>query len=312
MTEPISLPSRPIHASLSATSKRQRLRADLASGPAILAPGVYDGLSARVADAVGARALYLTGYGVSASVLARPDAGYLDLTIMADRVRRLCEGTDAPLIADADTGFGGVMQVMDTMRTLEAAGASAIQIEDQVSPKRCGHTLGREVGETKDMLVRIRAALESRQDPATLLIARTDARTTLGLDEAIRRGERYATAGADIIFVESPESAEEFEAIARRLKGVVLLANMVPGGRSPTLSRAELDAMGYRLVIHPGAALGPVVAALKAALLQVCTDGQVALGAVPSVSPTELHALVGFAEVWETDRRLADRQEGPQ
>jgi len=184
--------AQPIYATKSAAEKREQLVARLNHRPTLLAPGIYDGFSARAVDGLGAEALYLTGYGVSGSLLARPDAGFLNLRDMEARVRTIAAVTNAPLIADADTGFGGIAQVAETMRAYEAAGVSAIQIEDQVMPKRCGHTLGREVVDTDEMVAKIKAAQDARTNENCLLIARTDARTTHGFDEACRRLEAVA------------------------------------------------------------------------------------------------------------------------
>lgn len=284
-------------------SRRAQLKAGVANGPIVLAPGIYDLLSAKVADAMLFPALYMTGYGVNASLLGRPDAGLGTYRDFVDRVRTISEQTKTPLIADADTGFGGALNVAETMRGYERAGAAAIQIEDQVFPKRCGHTLGREVVPMADMVLKVRVAKDTRDDPNFQIIARTDARTSHGLDEALRRADAYLNAGADILFVESPESVDEMRAIGQRFKGAALLANMVPGGRTPTLSAAELEAMGFRIVIHPGACLAPAVAAMGQALKHLQTTGGVRGTPPPIVSFTELHPLVGFTDVWAFDQK---------
>ncbi|MGB8154786.1 MAG: isocitrate lyase/PEP mutase family protein, partial [Pseudolabrys sp.] len=209
-----------------------RLNDVLERGEFVVAPGVFEMLSARIADRMGFRALYMTGYGISASYLGLADAGIATYTDMVSRARTIAEGIATPLIADADTGFGGLINVRHTVRGYEAAGVQAIQIEDQEMPKKCGHTPGRRVIPVDDMVRKIEVALDARTRQDTLIIARTDARTSLGLDEAIHRGKAYAKAGADIIFVEAPESEEEF----RRVGGEIdawLLANMVPTGKSP-------------------------------------------------------------------------------
>jgi 2,3-dimethylmalate lyase len=282
--------------------RRAQLRTRVSRGPIVLAPGVYDLVSAKVADPMGFEALYMTGYGVNASLLGRPDAGLGTYRDFVDRVRTISEQTKTPLIADADTGFGGALNVAETMRGYERAGAAAIQIEDQVFPKRCGHTLGRDVVPMADMALKVRVARDTRDDASFQIIARTDARTTHGLDEACRRAEAYLAAGADILFVESPESADEMRAIGQRFKGAALLANMVPGGRTPALSASELEGMGFRVVIHPGACLAPAVAAMGQALKYLQSTGDVRGTPGPIVSFTDLHPLVGFTEVWAFDR----------
>jgi 2-methylisocitrate lyase-like PEP mutase family enzyme len=284
-------------------NRRAQLKARVSSGPIVLAPGIYDLLSAKVADAAGFSALYMTGYGVNASLLGRPDAGLGTYRDFVDRVRTISEQTRTPLIADADTGFGGALNVAETMRGYERAGAAAIQIEDQVFPKRCGHTLGREVVPMADMVLKVRVAKDTREDPNFQIIARTDARTTYGLDEALKRADAYLKAGADILFVESPESAEEMRTIGQRFKGAALLANMVPGGRTPALSAAELDSMGFRIVIHPGACLAPAVAAMGQALKHLQMTGDVKGTPGPIVTFNELHPLVGFTDVWAFDQK---------
>lgn len=284
-------------------SRRAQLKARIAKGPIVLAPGIYDLLSAKVADAIAFPALYMTGYGVNASLLGRPDAGLGTYRDFVDRVRTISEQTKTPLIADADTGFGGALNVAETMRGYERAGAAAIQLEDQVFPKRCGHTLGREVVPMADMALKVRVAKDTRDDANFQIIARTDARTTHGLDEALRRADAYLSAGADILFVESPESAEEMRAIGQRFKGAALLANMVPGGRTPALSASDLESMGFRVVIHPGACLAPAVAAMGQALKHLQATGDVRGTPGPIVTFTELHPLVGFTDVWAFDQK---------
>lgn len=284
-------------------SRRAHLKARIASGPIVLAPGVYDLVSAKLADAMAFPALYMTGYGVNASLLGRPDAGLGTFRDFVDRVRTISEQTKTPLIADADTGFGGALNVAETVSGYERAGAAAIQIEDQVFPKRCGHTLGREVVPMADMALKVRVAKDTRDDGNFQIVARTDARTAHGLDEALKRADAYLGAGADILFVESPESPEEMHAIGRRFKGAALLANMVPGGRTPILSASELEAMGFRVVIHPGACLAPAAAAMDQALRHLQTTGDVRGTPGPIVTFNELHPLVGFEQVWAFDKK---------
>src|ERR1700761_2130487 len=191
-------------------STSEKLKAIVKSGRFVVAPGVFDMFSARVADRLPFEALYMTGYGVSGSYLGVADAGLVSYADMVGRARQIAEGISKPLIADADTGFGGLLNVRHTVRGYEAAGVQAIQMEDQGMPKKCGHTEGRQVVPLNDMLKKIEVALEARRSDDMLIIARTDSRTTLGLDEAIRRAKAFARAGADIVFVESPETADEF------------------------------------------------------------------------------------------------------
>jgi len=238
----------------------------------VVAPGVFEMLSARIADRMGFHALYMTGYGISASYLGLPDAGIATYTDMVSRARTITEGIVTPLIADADTGFGGLINVRHTVRGYEAAGVQAIQIEDQEMPKKCGHTPGRRVVPMDDMLRKIEVALDARTRQDTLIIARTDARSGLGLDEAIRRGKAYAKAGADIIFVEAPESEEEFQRVGGEIDAW-LLANMVPTGKSPEISVERLQAMGFSLAIYPTAGMTAACSALKVAYDHIRAHG---------------------------------------
>lgn len=255
----------------------------------IIAPGVYDGLSARLADSAGFEALYLSGYGVSASQLAKPDNGFLTLPDMEARIQSLCEAISTPLIADADTGYDDIEA---TVHAYEKAGAAGIQIEDQQVPKICGHIPGREVVSRDEAVAKITDAVAARQDEDFLIVARTDAREQNGLDEAIERGRLFAAAGADILFIESPESEDEFRQIGAALGDMPLLANMVEGGRSPLLSLEKLVEMGFNFIIYPVAAMAASAAALNAAyqhLLEGEPDGA-------RVSFQELSRMVGFPE----------------
>ncbi|MGZ5035117.1 MAG: isocitrate lyase/PEP mutase family protein, partial [Usitatibacter sp.] len=202
------------------------LRQLLTSRKLIVAPGVHDLVSLRLANTFGFDALYMTGFGTVASYLGLPDAGLATYTDMVNRVKQMASMAAAPLVADGDTGYGGLLNVRHTVRGYEEAGASAIQLEDQEFPKKCGHTPGRRVIPMEDMVKKIRVAVEARASRDFLVIARTDARTTLGLDEALRRGDAYAKAGADILFIESPESVDEMRAIGKRFD-LPLVANMV-------------------------------------------------------------------------------------
>ena len=271
----------------------------------VVAPGVHDMVSLRLADSFGFDALYMTGFGTVASHLGLPDAGIATYTDMVQRVRTMASMATAPLIADGDTGYGGLLNVAHTVRGYEAAGAAAIQLEDQEFPKKCGHTPGRRVVPMADMVRKIRVACEARTSRDFLVIARTDARTTLGLDEALRRAEAYAEAGADVLFVESPESVEEMERIGRTLDRP-LVANMVEGGRTPVLSRAELEAIGYRIAIFPVTALLAATEAMRAAYAQIRQHGSSAGLAAPLMPFGDLTRLMGFEEVWDFDRRHAE------
>ena len=243
------------------------LRSLLASGEFIVAPGVYEMFSARIADRMDFKALYMTGYGVSVSHLGLADAGLVTYRDMVERARTIAGGISKPLIADADTGFGGLINIRETVRGYEAAGVQAMQMEDQEMPKKCGHTPNRRVVPLKDMLKRIEVALDARRSKDFLIIARTDARTAHGIDEAIARGKAFAQAGADIVFVESPESEDEFRKVGEALRGKAwLLANMVPTGRSPVVSKEKLIEYGFSIAIYPSAGMAAACAASECRL----------------------------------------------
>jgi len=282
-----------------------RLKARLQAGDFVLAPGVFDMFSARVADRMGFSALYMTGYGVSGSYLGVADAGLVTYTDMVSRARTIAEGTSTPLIADADTGFGGLINVRQTVRGYEAAGVQAIQIEDQEMPKKCGHTPNRRVVPLKDAVRRIEVAVDARRHDDTMIIARTDARTALGLDEALKRGEAYARAGADIVFIEAPESADEFKRIGDRIDAW-LLANMVPTGKSPEIPQSDLQAWGFDVAIYPAAGMGVACAALQANYDWLQKHGSTIDSPVPAFDMKQLHELMGFPEVWEFERRWVE------
>ncbi len=282
-----------------------RLRQRLAEPSLLVAPGVHDMVSLRLANTFGFEALYMTGFGVVASHLGLPDAGLATYTDMVGRVKAIASQANAPLIADADTGYGGLLNVAHTVRGYEEAGASAIQLEDQEFPKKCGHTPGRRVIPTADMAKKIRVAAESRDSKDFLIVARTDARTTLGLDEALRRAEAYAKAGADILFVESPESEEEMRTIGRSFD-LPLLANMVEKGRTPVLSKAELEAIGYRLAIFPITAMLAALHGMTQAYAHLAAEGSSKGDATPLYDFGDLTKLMGFAEVHAFEKQYPD------
>ena len=231
-------------------STRKTLRTMLEGDRIIVAPGAHSCISARIVEKVGFKAVYATGYGASASLLGQADVGLLTMTEMAEHMNNLVEAVSIPVIADADTGHGNVINTVRTIRRFEKAGVAAIQLEDQVMPKRCGHMLGREIVAMDEMVGKIEAGVKARQDDDLVIIARTDARTGYGIDEAIKRGQAYAEAGADVIFIESPETIEEMELINRSISKPTL-ANIVERGRTPRLPTAELEKLGYKIAIFP-------------------------------------------------------------
>ena len=280
----------------SALSRRIRAR------ELTVAPGVFDMISAKVADRAGFHALYMTGYGIAASHMGLPDAGLVSYSDMLGRAARICEAVRTPLIADADTGFGGLLNVRHTVRGYEAAGVAAIQIEDQEFPKKCGHAPGRRVVPLDDMLRKIEVAVEARDSDEFLVIARTDSRGPLGLDEAIRRGRAFSQAGADVVFIEAPESREEFERIGREVDAP-LLANMVEGGFSPVLPAETLARLGFAIAIYPGTGFLAVAKTLEDVYGHLRTNGSSIDLGTGSISIGEMHELMGFEEVWEFEKR---------
>lgn len=284
---------------------KQRLQTRLTEPGLIVAPGVYDMVSLRLADSFNFDALYMTGYGTVASHLGLPDAGLATYSDMVGRVTAMAGMARTPLIADADTGYGGLLNMRHTIRGYEAAGAAAIQLEDQEFPKKCGHTPNRRVIPMEDMVRKIRVAVDSRQSPDFLIIARTDARTSLGLDEALRRAEAYAKAGADILFVESPESEEEMRKIGSSFH-LPLIANMVEKGFTPVLSRSELESLGYRIAIFPVTALLASVQAMADVYRTFRDEGSSVNTPVPLYDFADLSKLMGFEDVWEFERRYAE------
>ena len=232
----------------------QRIRDLLTEDRPLVLGGVYDGLSARLAHRAGFDVLFMGGFSVAATLLGEPDFGYLTQTEIADTARRVCRLTDRPVLVDADTGYGNALNVIRTVELFQNAGAAGLFLEDQVWPKRCGHMGGKRVVERGEWLAKLRAVIETRGARDCFLVARTDARAAIGLDEAIARGQAARDLGADAVFIEAPESVAEFEAIARAIPGPKV-ANMVEHGRTPLLSPAELHNLGFDLIVTPLAGL---------------------------------------------------------
>lgn len=240
---------------------RKRLRELVDAREILVLPGAYDALSARLAEAAGFPCVYMTGYGQSASKLGAPDVGLMTMSEMVERSKDMCAAVSVPVICDGDTGFGNVVNLVRTVREYERAGAAAIQLEDQTMPKKCGHMLGRDVIDAQEMVMKLKAAIAARTDPDFLIIARTDARTRYGIDEAIRRGRLYAEAGADVVFVESVESVEEMCRVNEEIPTRTIV-NMVETGRTPLLTARELQDIGYDMVVFP---ISTLLVAAKAA-----------------------------------------------
>lgn len=247
------------------------LRERLAAARPLVAPGCYDALGAKLIEAAGFGAVYMTGYGTAAA-WGLPDMGLLTATEMVENVRRIADAVSIPVIADADTGYGDPLNTARTVRAYEGAGAAAIQIEDQEWPKRCGHMTGKRLVPTSEMLAKLRAAVDARRDERLLLIARTDAIGVEGFDAAIDRAQAYAEAGADILFVEAPVSREQMAEIPRRLSSRPLLLNMAP--RTPDLALDEIRKLGYALVIYPGLCFMAAVEACRRELKALHDTGR--------------------------------------
>jgi len=230
----------------------ETLRARLSAEPIVVAPGVYDAFTALVATQAGFETLYVSGAAIAYTKLGRPDIGLVSMSEVAETIALIRDRTGAHLIVDADTGYGNALNVVRTMRTFERAGASAIQLEDQDFPKRCGHLDGKGLIPADEMVGKIKAALDTRASRDTLVIARTDAVAVEGFDRAIERASLYKEAGADVLFVEAPKTREELGRVVTALPGIALMANMVEGGKTPPLPAAELEAIGFALVIFPG------------------------------------------------------------
>ena len=266
-------------------------------------PGVGDPLGARLAGRAGFRAVFLSGYAASAAYLGAPDVGLLTLTEMVDCARRIADAVDLPLFVDGDTGHGNVINAARTMRDFERAGAAAIFFEDQISPKRCGHMAGKEVVAAAEMEAKIRAAVDARRDRDLIVMARTDALAVHGLDEAIERMRRYIAAGADMAFIEAPRSKEEMRRIAAEIP-VPLMANMVPGGRTPILPARELEALGFACVAYPTALICAMARAGREALERLNRSGTTTGWEDQLMGFDEFNELVGLDELRAREERL--------
>lgn len=281
-----------------------RLRELLAAPELVVAPGAFDALSARLIAQAGFPAVYMTGFGTAASVLGQPDVGLLTMSEMVSRAGALAEVCgETPLIADADTGYGNPLNVGRTVREYERAGVAAIQIEDQVWPKKCGHMEGKQVVAREEMVQKIRAAADARHDSALVIIARTDANAVTGLADALGRGQAYREAGADVVFIEAPRSVDELTAIARAFGGTPLLYNWVEQGKSPMLSLDEIRRLGFRLVIFPVSVLFAATHAMLD-VLDLLRRGETSASATQRMATfREFTDQVGLPAIQELEQR---------
>jgi 2-methylisocitrate lyase-like PEP mutase family enzyme len=288
-------------------SRAKRLRQLLASGGPGIVPGATDCFTARLIEASGFPVVYVTGGGTANTFLGRPDIGLVTLNELASQVERISDAVSVPVIADCDTGFGGVANVARTIRAYERAGASGLHIEDQLFPKRCGHFDGKAVVPVEDMLYRLQAALDARQDPDFLIIARTDARGPEGFDRALERAHAYVEAGADALFFEQPRSTEELRRVGQAFPNVPLVANMVERSKTPLLPETELKAMGYRIILYANAALYLGAFAIRAGLRVLREQGTTETLLDRMMSFEERQALIGLAEADNYERDLVER-----
>jgi carboxyvinyl-carboxyphosphonate phosphorylmutase len=292
--------------------KRQnapRLAELLRAQEPILAPGAYDALTARLIEQAGFPAVYMTGFGTSASLLGRPDVGLLTMSQMVDNARRIAQAVDVPVIADADTGYGNPLNVIRTIQEYELAGVSAIHIEDQVMPKKCGHMENKQIIAAAEMTEKIRAATEARRSSDFLIIARTDARAVEGLDSALRRARAYREAGADILFVEAPQNEDEVAQVARAFPNVPLLFNWAEGGKTPPMPLERLKELGYRIVIFPISALLTAAKAVRGVLAEIKTEGTPRRIFSDGSSFREFNEMIGLGEIQELEKRFATNAE---
>ncbi len=284
----------------------ETLRTQLQAG-LVIAPGVYDALTAAIAAEAGFSALYVSGAAIAYTRLGRPDLGLVSMNEVAETVALLRDRVPTPLIVDADNGYGNALNVQRTVRVFERAGASAIQLEDQTMPKRCGHLRDKALVATGDMVGKLHAALDARASGETLIIARTDAVAVEGLDRAIERARRYAEAGADILFVEAPQSRDQLEAVTAALQGLCpLMANIVDGGDTPPLPRAELARLGFRLVIFPGGIVRALARTAQDYYRSLAEHGSNLPFAGRMFDFTGLNALIGTPEMLALGSAYAD------
>jgi 2-methylisocitrate lyase-like PEP mutase family enzyme len=281
-----------------------RLRGLLADDAPVLAPGAANALAARIVADCGFDTLYVSGAGIANWSLGVPDLGLTTMTDVLGEVARICDAVDIPVIADADTGYGNPLNVRRTVHEFERAGVAAIQLEDQVDPKRCGHFDGKDVIPDADMVAKLRAAVDARRDPDLVIIARTDARAVEGLDRAIERAAAYVEAGADAIFVEAPVDFAELARIGREIPGL-LVANMVEGGHTPIVERAELGRLGFDLVLYANLGARAAMQAMHEVLTALRTEGSSAGLEDRVVTMAERNRLTGMAE-WQALEREYD------
>jgi len=277
---------------------------ELLSKPPLIMPGVFNAITAKLAQAAGFEALYMSGAGVTNSLTALPDIALLTLTEMAQQARYICDSVETPVIADADTGYGESLNVVRAVREFEHAGLAGLHLEDQVSPKRCGHLDGKQVIPAVEMAKKIEAAVQARTDPDFVIIARTDARSVTGFDDAVERAKRYLDAGADAIFPESLQTAAEFAEFAQRVEAP-LLANMTEFGKTPMITAEEFGRLGYAMVIFPMTAFRVMMKAAEQLYAELASTGTQSVYLGRMQTRDELYALIDYAGFEELDRTIS-------
>ena len=281
----------------------EKLRKRLAQKEILVLPGVYDALTAKIAVAAGFDGVVMGGYAVAASRLGEPDVGYLSMTEMRDALRTIARAVDVPVVADGDTGYGNALSARRTLQEYEWAGAAAVLFEDQVWPKRCGHMAGKQVVDAAEHAKKIRAAADGKLRQSTLLIARTDARAVLGLDEAIERGKLYLDSGAEALFIEAPQSAWELEKIGKSFPDTILIANMIEGGRTPELTSKDLENLGFDIVFWPCTALYTITKAFGEVMGTLRREGTTLSCDSKMLHFTEFNSFIGLDKYNELDKK---------
>jgi len=285
---------------------RNRFRQRLQDGPAVLAPGVYDAMTALIAEQAGFEALYLSGGAVAYTLLGRSDVGLTTEKEAVEVLARITDRVRTPVIVDGDTGFGNALNTQRTVRDFERAGAAMIQLEDQTFPKRCGHLENKTLVPAAEMCGKLRAALDARHDAGTLILARTDAVAVEGLDAAMERAEAYLACGVDALFIEAVHSSEQMDTVCGRFASrIPMLANMVEGGKTPIQSAAELGGRGYRIVIYPGGTARFASRQFQRYFASLKAHGTTAPMRADMFDFNELNALIGTPELLETGRKYA-------
>jgi carboxyvinyl-carboxyphosphonate phosphorylmutase len=283
-------------------TKTRAFRAQLQQQGVLVIPGAFCALAARLIEQLGFPAVYMTGYGTSSAIIGKPDAGFVTMTEMVLNAKNIVTSVALPVISDADTGYGNAVGVMRTVREFEQAGVAGIHIEDQAWPKKCGHVAGKKVISLDEMVGKIHAAVDARTDPDFVIIARTDSRAVFGIEEAIRRGNAYSEAGADVVFVDGPQSVQELERIPKEIHATAMV-NMSEGGVTPILSANELEQLGYKIVIYPSTTLLAATKTMQSVLEVLKTQGTTEPFFADMVMLSDFHKLIGFPEVYDLEEK---------